>query len=96
MRPVRLIIAAIFLATGVVLGALNAQPVVVDLGAMRLDAPLGIVILVALLIGVLAGGLALTASVVLPMRRRRRHEQRRAASHTPTSQPSISPIPDEH
>lgn len=87
MRPLRLLIAAIFLAAGVVLGALNAQPVTVDLGMIRVDAPLGVAILVALLIGVLAGGLALTASVVLPMRRRWRRERRLAATGAESATP---------
>ena len=71
MRPLRLIIALLFLAAGAALGALNADPVVVDLGVVRVEMALGVALLVAMLVGVLAGGLALAASVILPLRRER-------------------------
>ena len=76
IKPLRLIVAFACLAAGVIVGALNPQPAVLDLGFTRASAALGVIVLVALLIGVLAGGLALAASVVLPLRQRlRRAEQ---------------------
>ena len=72
MRLIRLLIAILCLAVGVVVGALNHQPVVIDLGFNTLHATLGVSVLVALLLGALIGGLAVTASVVLPLRQRLR------------------------
>jgi len=46
--------------------------VALDLGVTILHATLGVCVLLALLIGVIVGGLVLTASVVLPMRQRAR------------------------
>jgi len=72
MRLIRLLIALLCLAAGATVGALNAQPVALDLGVAILHATLGVCVLLALLIGVVIGGLVLTASVVLPMRQRAR------------------------
>ena len=72
MRLIRLLIAFLFLAVGLVVGALNHQPVVIDLGFNTLHATLGVSVLAALLLGALIGGLAVTASVVLPLRQRLR------------------------
>ena len=76
IRPIRMLVALACLAAGVIVGALNPQPAVLDLGFTRATTSLGVIALVALLIGVIAGGLALAASVVLPLRQRlRRYEQ---------------------
>jgi lipopolysaccharide assembly protein A len=69
MRPFRALIAIAFLAAGVVIGALNAQPANVDLGIATVQAGLGVILLVTLLAGVLLGGLVIALSVVLPLRR---------------------------
>lgn len=78
IRPIRALLAIAFLAGGAGLGALNPTLVAVDLGVMRFDAALGVVMLAALLLGVLLGGAALTISVILPMR----HRLRRARKST--------------
>lgn len=70
MRLVRFVIAIVCLVAGAALGALNRDIVAIDLGAVVLSTSLGVALIVALLTGVLLGGLALTASVVLPLRRR--------------------------
>ena len=69
MRPLRAFLAIVFLVVGLVLGALNAEPATVDLGAFEVRAGLGVILLCTLLAGVLAGGLAIVVSVVLPLRR---------------------------
>jgi putative membrane protein len=68
MRLIRLLIALLCLAAGVAVGALNAQPVALDLGMATLHTTLGVSVLVALLLGVLIGGLVLTVSALLPLR----------------------------
>ncbi len=70
MRLIRLLIALLCLAAGAAIGALNAQPVALELGMATLHATLGVCVLVALLLGVLIGGLVLTVSAVLPLRQR--------------------------
>jgi uncharacterized integral membrane protein len=72
MRPIRLLVAVLFLAVGLAIGALNPQPVVLDLGLASWHATLGIALLGALLAGFIAGGLVVSASVVLPLQRRLR------------------------
>ncbi|MBN8211882.1 MAG: DUF1049 domain-containing protein [Xanthomonadales bacterium] len=96
MRPLRALAAFLFLIAGIVLGALNPTVVMVDLGLTHLRAGLGVILLCTLLMGVLLGGLAMTTSVVLPLRRelrRRRkteHERDQADVPTPAS-PSLEP-----
>jgi putative membrane protein len=69
MRPLRAFVAFLFLAVGVVVGALNPGIASVDLGVWRLEAALGVVLIGAVLCGVLLGGLAVVVAVVLPLRR---------------------------
>jgi putative membrane protein len=76
MRPLRALIAIVFLAVGLVLGVLNAEPATVDLGLVEVRAGLGVILLCTLLAGVLAGGLAIVVSLVLPLRRALRRGDR--------------------
>lgn len=85
MRVIRLLIAMACIALGAILGALNRQPAIIDLGSTRIPTTLGVALLVALLCGVLLGGLAIAASVVLPLRRRLAEvERERVASNIGT------------
>jgi len=70
MRLIRLLVALSCLAVGIAIGALNAQPVSLDLGITIFRATLGVCVLLALLAGVLVGGTVVSASVVLPLQRR--------------------------
>ena len=70
MRLIRFLIAFACLVVGAVVGALNVQPALVDFGIGAVPTTLGVALIVALLLGVLVGGLAVTASLVLPLRRR--------------------------
>jgi hypothetical protein len=72
MRLFRLLLAIAFLVAGIAVGALNPQPVSIDLGFSVLRASLGVALILALLAGVVAGGLVLMASVVLPLRQKLR------------------------
>ena len=81
MRVIRLLIALACLAAGAILGALNRQIVSIDLGLGFVPATsLGIALIVALLLGALIGGLAISASVVLPLRRRLSRAERAASA----------------
>lgn len=75
MRLLRILIAVLCLVAGILVGALNPQTVSIDLGWITLYASLGVTLLVALLCGVVIGGLILAVSVVLPLRQRLRRAQ---------------------
>ena len=70
MRALRAVVAVLFLGVGLALGALKPQPVAIDLGFSILHASLGVALLLTLLAGVIAGGLVLAASTLLPRRAR--------------------------
>jgi len=70
MRVIRLLIAFACLAIGAIVGALNYQPAEVDFGLLQVSTTLGVALLVALLLGVVIGGMAIATSLVLPLRRR--------------------------
>ncbi|MCM2355854.1 MAG: lipopolysaccharide assembly protein LapA domain-containing protein, partial [Arenimonas sp.] len=62
-------------------GALNREPVSIDLGFVTLEAfSLGFSLLLAVLAGALLAGLVLTASVIWPLRHRLRRGQPVAAA----------------
>jgi uncharacterized integral membrane protein len=88
IRPIRMLVAIACLAAGVIVGALNPQPAILDLGFTRATTSLGVIVLVALLVGVILGGLALAASVVLPLRQRLRRCEN--AARTPRNDPEGS------
>jgi len=71
MRLVRWLIALLCLAAGAIVGALNAQPVSLDLGFTVLHATLGVCVLAALLLGVVLGGLVAVAGLARPTPRSR-------------------------
>ena len=68
-QVVGIVVAVLFLALGVAVGALNPGLASVDLGVWRVEAALGVVLIGAVLCGVLLGGLAVVIAVVLPLRR---------------------------
>ena len=80
MRLLRFLVAIVCLGAGAIVGALNRTPIVVDLGFVRMPTNLGVSLLVALLLGVVVGGLAISASVVLPLRRRLARAERQGAA----------------
>jgi lipopolysaccharide assembly protein A len=80
MRLIRFLIALLFVAAGVLIGALNPRAIVIDLGFVELPATLGVALLVSVLIGVVLGGLMLSVSLVLPLRQQLRRTQVRQAT----------------
>ena len=79
MRLIRLVAAIAFLLLGGVVGALNTQPVRLDLGVVQLNASLGVLGLVLLASGMLLGAALIALGVVLPLRRRLRNQTTGAA-----------------
>ena len=84
MRLLRLFVAIAFVALGATVGALNRQAALVDMGFASVSATLGVALLTTLLLGVVLGGLAVTASVVLPLRRRVARLQREHSTPPPS------------
>lgn len=87
MRVIRLLIALAFVALGIALGALNRQPVTLDLAGAIVPTTLGVALLMALLAGAVIGGLAIGASMVLPLQQKlRRLQVRRPAANEQNEQ----------
>ncbi|MGY3038712.1 putative membrane protein [Rhodanobacter sp. TND4EL1] len=76
MRLLAIILLLIFIAAGIVLGALNADLVGYDLGFTRLQLPKGAALLGAVVIGWLLGGLTAWVSVSTRQRRQQRRQLR--------------------
>ncbi|MGO4503590.1 MULTISPECIES: lipopolysaccharide assembly protein LapA domain-containing protein [unclassified Dyella] len=72
MRLIVTLILLLFIAAGIVVGALNADLVAYDLGFARLQLPKGAALLLALVIGWLLGGLTAWLGVSSRHRRLRR------------------------
>lgn len=72
MRLIVTLILLLFIAAGIVVGALNADLVGYDLGFARLQLPKGAALLLALVIGWLLGGLTAWLGVSSRHRRQRR------------------------
>lgn len=76
MRLLALMILVVFIAAGVVVGALNADMVSYDLGFAQVMLPKGAALLLILIIGWLLGGLTAWLGVIS----RHRRDNRRLAS----------------
>lgn len=84
MRLIKAIIALLFVAVGVLFGALNRTPVSIDLGFATIGhANLGTSLLAAVLAGAILAGGVLTVAVVWPLRR----QLRRSPSTPDTAAP---------
>lgn len=89
MRLFKALIALIFIGLGVLFGALNRDPVRIDLGLVHVESlSLGTSLLLAVLAGAVLAGFVITATVVWPLR----HRLRRGASADTTA----APAPDAH
>jgi uncharacterized integral membrane protein len=80
MRLLVLLLLVVFLAAGVLLGALNADLVGYDLGFVRIELPKGAGLLGSLVIGWLLGGLTAWLGVSTNHRRRQRRTDKKPAA----------------
>jgi putative membrane protein len=85
MRLIVMLILLLFIATGIVLGALNADLVSYDLAFVQLKLPKGAALLLALVVGWLLGGLTAWLGVSSRHRRLRRQTAADPASKAKTS-----------
>ena len=76
----QLVIALAFVAGGVLFGAFNPQTVTLDFHFWQIHAGLGVALLVAVLVGAVLGGIAVTVGVVWPLQRRLRKARREIAA----------------
>lgn len=67
MNIIRLIIALVFLAVGLVVGILNTQPITLNLLFTQIQTGSGAAIIVSLLSGVCIGALIVLATVAWPL-----------------------------
>jgi lipopolysaccharide assembly protein A len=86
-RWLLLLLAFLVVAASVVFGAINADPVVLDLYAGSLRVPLGVLVLGAMLVGCLLGGAVLYTTVIVPLRMRLSRAKRDVARATPVVPP---------
>ncbi len=80
MRLLRLLLAALCVAFGVAVAALNGDPVNLDLLWIERSVPLGLLLLGVLLLGALFGGIAALLSRAPPAATPGRHGEDEAAS----------------
>jgi uncharacterized integral membrane protein len=85
MRLLAIIILLVFIAAGVVLGALNADMVGYDFSFIQMQLPKGAALLGAVVVGWLLGGLTAWFGVSSSQRRQRRQQQR--ADKKPLAKP---------
>ncbi|MET0281485.1 MAG: LapA family protein [Steroidobacteraceae bacterium] len=89
MKVLRLLILLAVLVIGLIIGALNSQPIVISLGVTQINSTTGLAIIVALLSGALIGGGLVLASMVVPLYAKLRRAQKAAPGvvATPPSSP---------
>ena len=76
MRLLFLLLSLLFIAAGIVFGALNADPARVDFYWFAFDASLGALLLLATFVGAICGGAALWIGKVWPLQRSLRRVRR--------------------
>lgn len=80
MKVFRLLLMLAFLLVGLVIGALNSQPLLIDFAFTSIATTSGIAIIVTLLLGAVVGGLLVLLTGVLPLYARLRQANKDAAS----------------
>ncbi|MEK0266213.1 LapA family protein [Stenotrophomonas rhizophila] len=78
MNIVRLLILLAVLVVGLIIGALNSQPIIISLGFTQINSTTGVAIIIALLSGALIGGGLVLASMVIPLYAKLRRAQKAA------------------
>lgn len=80
MNVFRLIIALLFLATGLLIGVLNTQPITLKLLFAQIETSSGVAIILSLLAGVIIGGLIAVATLVWPLYTKLRKANKQVAA----------------
>lgn len=93
MNILRLIIALVFLAIGLVVGFLNTEAVHLNLIVAQVDTMSGLAIIVSLLAGVCIGALIVLATVAWPLYARLRKAGRLSAAPASTTPREVTDVP---
>lgn len=80
MKVFRLLLMLAVLLVGLVIGALNSQPILIDFAFSSIATTSGVAIIVSLLAGVLIGGALVLAAMVLPLYSKLRQANKQAAA----------------
>jgi uncharacterized integral membrane protein len=79
-RWLLILLVALVVLASLVFAARNAGETTLDLLGLQVALPLGVIVLAALFLGCLAGGLVLWSGVILPLRLKLRQASRREAA----------------
>jgi len=91
MRILTWLVALIVVLAGLLFGALNPDPVRVDLYLTEFRLALGPALLLAALAGALLGGLAVAVGMVVPLKRRLRRQRALVAAKEREAAPALPP-----
>ncbi|MET0289967.1 MAG: LapA family protein [Pseudoxanthomonas sp.] len=93
MNIVRLILAILLIAVGLVAGVQNTEPVTLNFLTASVQTSSGVAIMLSVLLGVIAGALIVLATMVWPLYSKLRRLNREAARTASTPAPSTTPAP---
>ncbi|MFT4199068.1 MAG: lipopolysaccharide assembly protein LapA domain-containing protein [Pseudoxanthomonas sp.] len=91
MNALRLILVVLCLAIGLILGLVNSQPIALNFLFGHYDTTSGMAIVCALLLGFLAGGLIVLATVAWPLYARLRKAGKAAPVDVSGGLPPVPP-----
>jgi putative membrane protein len=89
MKVFRLLLMLAFLLVGLIVGALNSQPILIDLAFSSIATTSGVAIIVCLLAGVLIGGALVLAAVVVPLYSKLRQANKQVAAARAEPRPAV-------
>jgi lipopolysaccharide assembly protein A len=92
MKVFRLLVMLAFLLAGLVIGALNSQPILIDFAFASIATTSGIAIIVALLAGVLIGAALLLLGVALPLYSKLRVATKAIVAQRNETRPAVDPV----
>jgi len=93
MKVFRLLLMLAFLLVGLVIGALNSQPILIDFAFSSIATTSGVAIIVSLLAGVLIGGALVLAAMVVPLYSKLRLANKQAAAARVATPTVVEPRP---
>ncbi|MDG2524329.1 LapA family protein [Stenotrophomonas sp. HITSZ_GD] len=93
MKVFQLLLMLAFLLVGLIIGALNSQPILIDFAFASLATTSGVAIIVSLLAGVLIGGVLVLAVMVLPLYSKLRQANKQLAAARVAAPVVVEPRP---
>lgn len=93
MKVFQLLLMLAFLLVGLIIGALNSQPILIDFAFSSIATTSGVAIIVSLLAGVLIGGALVLAVMVLPLYSKLRLANKQVAAARVATPPVVEPRP---